>query len=138
MWHISQRTEKPGQTWQLTSRIPATCEAEAGGLSLYNSLHKSSMRPYLKNKLKAKGVDHDPNVKSVSQQDPGFRSMPSTPMTNREEGKEEREVASNNEVHHICPGTRHKETCRKLLHIVGEGNAEERDYIDLRTMHVQV
>jgi hypothetical protein len=33
----------------------------------------------------------------------------------REEEKRERRIANNNEIHHICVGTRHKETQRKLL-----------------------
>jgi hypothetical protein len=34
-------------------------------------------------------------------------------------GKKERKTVNNNEVHHICVGTRHKETRRKLLNNTG-------------------
>jgi hypothetical protein len=43
-----------GTEWWYTPLIPATQEAETGGSWFEASLAKVSMRPYLKNKLKAK------------------------------------------------------------------------------------
>jgi hypothetical protein len=51
------KIEDWSQTWWFTSIIPATQEAEVGRSWSCLSLSKLNSRPYLKNKLKAKGLE---------------------------------------------------------------------------------
>jgi hypothetical protein len=57
------------------------------------------------------------------------------------EEKKERKTANNNEVCHICVGTRQKETHWKLFNNTGYGEKGEEmqwgGYTDLGTVHVQ-